>query len=112
MLQSKKTAMLVTYDAPRNTALEIIINNDMYASCKDIKNTLVPSFEGVGGIGTSAEDAVSYALMYSIEDPYDNNYLTMKEMERLVERVKQIDGKITQVLFEEVPVDDDGFKLI
>jgi hypothetical protein len=111
MIQTKKTAMLVTYDAPRNGALEIIINNDIYASCKDTKNTLVPSFQGVGGIGTSEEDAVSYALMYSIEDPFDNKYLTGEEMERLAERVKQIDSKITQVLFEEVPVEEISFKL-
>lgn len=111
MIQTKKTAMLVVYPAPRNTAMEIIINNDMYAACKDIKNTLSVEFSGVGGIGTSEEDATSFALMYSIEDPFDNAYLTVEEMERLTERVKQIDSKIEQVLYEEVPVDEFNLNL-
>lgn len=112
MIPTKQTAMLVTYPAPRNTAMEIIIHNDMYAACKDVRSTLSVNFSGVGGIGTSEEDATGFALMYSISDPFDNTYLTGEEMERLTERVKQIDGKIEQVLYEEVPVDGNDFKLV
>lgn len=111
MIQTKKTAMLVTYPAPRNNAMEMLLNTNMYAAVKDTKSTLMVELEGVAGIGTSAEDATAYALMYSISDPYNNTYMTVEEMNRLTERIKQIDGKVLEVHFEEVPVDDNGFKL-
>ena len=111
MNQVKKTAMLVTYPAPRNNAMEMLLNTEMYAAVKDTKNTLTVELEGVAGIGTSAEDATAWALMYSLSDPYDNMYITVEEINTLTERIKQIDGKVLEVHFQEVPVDDNGFTL-
>lgn len=111
MLQAKQTVMLVHYSAPRNTAIEIVINNNIYAALKDAKNTLAIEFHGVGGIGTSAEDAKEYVLMYAITDPYDNMRPTTKELEEISVNIKKIDNAITMVSFQDVPEEEYSLKL-
>jgi len=98
--------MIVHYLAPRNTAIEILINNHIYASLKDVKSTLAVEFHGISGIGTSAEDATQYVLMYSITDPYNNTYPTLSELEEIIISVKKIDNSITEVSFQEVPEEE------
>lgn len=109
MLQAKQTVMLVHYPAPRNTAIEIVINNNIYASLKDVKNTLAVEFHGVAGIGTSAEDAKEYVLMYAITDPYDNMRPTTQELEEIILSVKKIDNAISNVSFQDVPEEEEQF---
>jgi len=111
MLIPKQTVMIVHYLAPRNPAVEIIINNGMYAALKDVKNTLTVEFHGVSGIGTSAEDASQYVLMYVIADPYNNTYPTVSELEEIIISVKKIDKSITEVSFQEVPEEELRLKL-
>lgn len=110
-MQAKQTVMLVHYPAPRNTAIEIVINNSIYAALKDVKNTLAVEFHGVAGIGTSAEDAKEYVLMYAITDPYDNTYCTTSELEEIIVSVKKIDNAITTVSFQDVPNEEPTYKL-
>ncbi len=112
MSDFKQTVMLVHYPAPRNGAVEVIINNNMYAAVKDVKSTLTVDFHGVAGIGTSEEDATQYVLMYAIADPYDNRYPTTEELEAITVSVKKIDAAIAEVSFENVPTEDEvTFKL-
>lgn len=106
MLEPKKTVMIAHYLAPRNPAVEIIINNGMYAAIKDVKNTLAVDFHGVAGIGTSDKDATEYVLMYAITDPYNDMYPTVSELEEIIISVKKIDNSITNVSFQEVPRDE------
>jgi len=103
--------MIVHYSAPRNSAVEIIINNNMYAALKDVKNTLAVEFHGVAGIGSSAEDATEYVLMYAITDPYNDTYPTVSELEEIITSVKKIDNSITNVSFQEVPQEELKLKL-
>ena len=109
MLQAKQTVMLVHYPAPRNTAIEIVINNNIYAALKDVKTTLAVEFHGVAGIGTSAEDAKEYVLMYAITDPYDNKRPTTQELEEIILSVKKIDNAISNVSFQDVPEEEEQF---
>jgi len=109
MLQVKSTVMLVHYSAPRNTAIEIVINNNIYAALKDIKNTLAVEFHGVAGIGTSSADAHEYVLMYAITDPYDNKRLSIEEYEGITSSVKKIDNAISNVSFQDVPEEEEQF---
>ena len=112
MSQFKQTVALVHYAAPRNTAIEVVINNNMYSSVKDVKTTFSVDFHGVAGIGTSEEDATQYVLMYAISDPYDNKYPTTEELEVLTASIKKIDGAILEVSFQNVPTEDEvTFKL-
>lgn len=111
MLEPKKTVMIVHYLAPRNSAVEIIINNGMYAALKDVKNTFSVEFHGVAGIGTSDIDAKEYVLMYAITDPYDDTYPTVSELEEIIKSVKKIDNSITNVSFQEVPQEEFRLKL-
>lgn len=112
MSQFRSTAMLVHYPAPRNGALEIIINNQMYSSVKDVKNTFTVDFHGVAGIGTSEEDATQFVLLYAISDPYDNRYPTTEELEAITASVKKIDAAIAEVSFQNVPTEEEvTFKL-
>lgn len=110
MLQAKQTVMLVHYPAPRNTAIEIVINNNMYAALKDVKSTLAVEFHGIAGIGTSAEDAKEYVLMYAITDPYDDMRPTTSELEEIILSVKKIDKAITTVSFQDVPDEEPTLK--
>ena len=111
MLIPKQTVMIVHYSAPRNQAVEVIINNNMYAALKDVKSTLAVEFHGVAGIGSSPEDATEYVLMYAITDPYNNTYPTVSELEEIITSVKKIDNSITNVSFQEVPQEELKLKL-